>query len=102
MANIHALVPSVNNLCLHNQTGNNFCCPNAAGTLTRRRDHGGGDCDFRIVCGARDSAVGRSWRLNAATDLRVVQESYSKSINASNQVPIIEIPVTCYQVLMDF
>lgn len=102
MANIHTLVPSVNNICLlnHNQTGKKLCCQNAAGTLTTRRSHGGGDSDFHIVCGARDSAVGRSWRLNAATDLRVVQESYSKSVNASNQVPIIEIPVTCYEVFM--
>ena len=102
MANIHTLLPSVNHLCLSSEAGNKFCCYNAGDTLIRRRNYDAkkkfGDCDYHSRCGARDSAAGRSWRLCAATDLRVVQESHGKSINAANQVPVIEIPVTCYQV----
>ncbi|KAL1541930.1 plastid division protein CDP1, chloroplastic-like isoform X1 [Salvia divinorum] len=103
MANIHTLVPSVNHLCLYSEAGNRFCCYNAGDTLIWRRNHDArkkcGDCDYHSGCGARASAVGRSWRLRAASDLRVVQENSSKSINATNQVPVIEIPVTCYQII---
>ncbi|XP_047955723.1 plastid division protein CDP1, chloroplastic-like [Salvia hispanica] len=103
MANIHTLLPSVNHLCLSSEAGNKFCCYNAGDTLIRRRNYDAkkkfGDCDYHSRCGARDSAAGRSWRLCAATDLRVVQESHGKSINAANQVPVIEIPVTCYQII---
>lgn len=101
MANIYTLVPSVNNLCIYNETGSKFCCYSAGDALTRRRHYDAkkkcGDCDYFSGCGARDSPVGRSWRLCAATELRVVQESSSKSINAP--IPVIEIPVTCYQII---
>ncbi|KAH6832226.1 plastid division protein [Perilla frutescens var. hirtella] len=105
MANIHTLVPgvNVNNLCIYNENGSKFCCYNASDALTRRRTYDAkkkcGDCDYFSGCGARDPPVGRSWRLCAATELRVVQESYSKSVNVPNQVPVIEIPVTCYQII---
>ncbi|XP_057804101.1 plastid division protein CDP1, chloroplastic [Salvia miltiorrhiza] len=103
MANIHTLVPSVNNIYFYSETGNKFCCYNAGDTLTWRRNYDAkkkcSGCDFHSGCGARDPAVGRSWRLCAATDLRVVQDSPNKSINAPNQVPLIEIPVTCYQLI---
>ncbi|KAL8479361.1 hypothetical protein ACS0TY_026288 [Phlomoides rotata] len=32
------------------------------------------------------------------TELRVVQESFSKDVSAQNQVSVIKIPITCYQV----
>lgn len=103
MATIHTLVPSVNNLlCLYNETGNSFWCYSASDALARRRSFDAkkkcGDCDYFSGCGTRDLAVVRSWRLCAATELRIVQERYSKSINSPNQTPVIEIPVTCYQV----
>lgn len=69
-------------------------CYNAGDILTWRRNYGAkkkcGDFDYHSGCG-----VGRPWRLCAAT---VVQESSSKSVNAANQVPVTEIPVTCNQV----
>lgn len=96
MANTHTLVPSVNNLlCLYNETGNSLWCYSASDALARRRSYDAkkkcGDCDY--------FSIGRSsWRLYAATELRV-QERYSKNINSPNQIPVIEIPVTCYQIL---
>ncbi|KAL1568352.1 plastid division protein CDP1, chloroplastic-like [Salvia divinorum] len=103
MDNILTLVPSVNNLCLYSETGNKLYCYNAGDILTWRRNYDAkkkcGDFDYHSGCGAKDSVVGRPWRLCAATDLRVVQESSSKRINDANQVPVIEIPVTCYQII---
>ncbi|KAK6148197.1 hypothetical protein DH2020_019109 [Rehmannia glutinosa] len=104
MANIHTLVASVNYLNLCSDCGNRLQCYDTVDTLTRRRSNDKkkkcGNSDFLSGCGGRVSATGHSWRLCAATELRVVQESSSKNINVvQNQVPFIEIPVTCYQII---
>ncbi|KAG8378613.1 hypothetical protein BUALT_Bualt07G0003700 [Buddleja alternifolia] len=105
MANIHTLVASVNNLSLCSENANKLlhCHDNSIDALTRRRSTADKkkcrNYDCLTGCGARVSAISHSWRLYAATDLRVVQESTSKNINVQNQVSFIEIPVTCYQIL---
>ncbi|KAI3454293.1 hypothetical protein Pfo_010956 [Paulownia fortunei] len=103
MANIHTLVASVNNLYPCSESSNTSHCYDITCALTRRRSNDKkkkcGNNDYLGGCGARVSAIGHSWRLCAATELRVVQESSSKNINVQNQVPLIEIPVTCYQII---
>ncbi|KAK6148189.1 hypothetical protein DH2020_019101 [Rehmannia glutinosa] len=104
MANIHTLVASVNYLNLCSDCGNRLQCYDTVDALTRRRSNDKkkkcGNSDFLSGCGGRVSATGHSWRLCAATELRVVQESSCQNINVvQNQVPFIEIPVTCYQII---
>ncbi|XP_051123300.1 plastid division protein CDP1, chloroplastic isoform X2 [Andrographis paniculata] len=71
MANIHALVPSVNNATL--------CSTDSTDSLV--------------------SAIDHPWRLCAATELNLVQESSRRNFHAQSEVPFIEIPVTCYQII---
>ncbi|KAL2243832.1 plastid division protein CDP1, chloroplastic [Sesamum indicum] len=103
MANIHTLVASVNKLYLSTDTTNKLHCYDTFDAFARRRsDHKKRkSCNFDYLSGgpARVSGVGHSWRLSAATELPVVQESSSKNINGPNQAPCIEIPVTCYQII---
>ncbi|KAL8457211.1 hypothetical protein ACS0TY_035164 [Phlomoides rotata] len=102
MANIHTVVPSPNNLHLLNDSSSKFHCYHTSNALSRGRSYDKKKCgvhDQLSGCGARFSVIDRSWRLCAATELRVVQESFNKDISAQNQVPVIEIPVTCYQII---
>ncbi|KAL0356426.1 UNVERIFIED_CONTAM: Plastid division protein CDP1, chloroplastic [Sesamum radiatum] len=103
MANIQTLVATVNKLYLSSDTSIKLHCCDTFDTLTRRRsnDKKRKSWNFDYLSGgpARVYGVGHSWRLFAATELPVVQESSSKNINGPNQVPCIEIPVTCYQII---
>ncbi|KAL7098223.1 hypothetical protein ACP275_09G003500 [Erythranthe tilingii] len=103
MANIHTLVASVNSLYLCHDSIAKFYCYDAVDGLTSRRINGTKkkcrNHGYVGGCGARVSAIDYTWRLCAATELRGVQESFSKNISVQNPVPFIEIPVTCYQVV---
>ncbi|GFP88519.1 plastid division protein cdp1 chloroplastic [Phtheirospermum japonicum] len=103
MAHIHTLLTSVSNLNLCIDSGNRLLCCDTIDALARRRGHDrkkkSGNGDFLSGCRSRVSAIGQPWRLCAATELRVVQESSSKNTTVQNQVPFIEIPVTCYQII---
>lgn len=101
MAYIHTMMPSANNLHLLNDSSNKFHCYHMSNSLARGRSYDKKKCGVRdhlSGCGGSVSSIDRSWRLCAATELRSAQESFSKDINMQNQVPVIEIPVTCYQV----
>ncbi|KAL3628973.1 hypothetical protein CASFOL_028019 [Castilleja foliolosa] len=102
MAQIHTLVASVSNINLCVDVGNRLLCCDTIDALTRRGGHDKkkkfGNSDFLSGCRSRVSATGLSWRLCAATELRV-QESSSKNTGVQNQVPFIQIPVTCYQII---
>ncbi|PIN11660.1 hypothetical protein CDL12_15739 [Handroanthus impetiginosus] len=103
MANIHTLVASVNNSYLCSDSGSKFHWCDTIDALARGRSNGRkkkcGNCDYLRGYTARVSSVGHSWKLCAATELRVVQENSNKDIIAQNQVLFIEIPVTCYQII---
>ncbi|XP_073137387.1 plastid division protein CDP1, chloroplastic isoform X2 [Henckelia pumila] len=101
MANFHALVTTVNDLCCCSQNSARFQWNGSFVYLNRRKG-----CCTKNKCGnssycnggrVRVPAVGRPWRLRAATDLRFAEDS-KKSI-VQNQVPFVEVPVTCYQIL---
>ncbi|KAL0441193.1 UNVERIFIED_CONTAM: Plastid division protein CDP1, chloroplastic [Sesamum radiatum] len=103
MANIQTLVASVNKLYLSSDASNKLHSYDTFDALARRRsdDKKRKTWNFDYLSGgpARVSGLGHSWRLCAATELRLVQESSSKNIDGPNQVPCIEIPVTCYQII---
>lgn len=102
MANILTLVGTVNNLYPCNESSNKLNQCDSVDALARKRINEKkkkcGNYDYLSGFGARVSGVGRTWRLCAATELRVVQETYNRNINVQNPVALIEIPVTCYQV----
>ncbi|XP_075515259.1 plastid division protein CDP1, chloroplastic-like [Primulina tabacum] len=104
MANIHALVASVNGICCCGQNSGRFHLNGSFVSLNRRKGyrmkHKCGNSGYRNGGRVRVPAVGgHPWRLRAATDLRFVEESTSRNSIVQNQVPFIEIPVTCYQIL---
>ncbi|KAL6583642.1 hypothetical protein OROMI_002931 [Orobanche minor] len=103
MANIRALVATVNNLNLYIDNGNRLPYCDIIYALTRRRGHVEKkkcvNSDFLSGCRGRLSTSGQSWRLCAATELRDVRECSSKNISVPNEVPFVEIPVTCYQII---
>ncbi|KAL2461841.1 Plastid division protein CDP1 [Abeliophyllum distichum] len=107
MANIHTLVASVNNLCLHSENSNKFLCYNDCNDVLARAK-GKNKKKKKKKCveyfcdngyGAGVSIIGRSWRLYAATEVRVTEYTSSKNGDAQSPTPFIEIPVTCYQIL---
>ncbi|KAL6524604.1 hypothetical protein OROHE_016275 [Orobanche hederae] len=103
MASIRALVATVNNLNLYIDNGNRLPYCDIIYALTTRRGHVKKkkcvNSDFLSGCRGRVSTNGQSWRLCAATELRDVRECSSKNISVPNQVPFVEIPVTCYQII---
>ncbi|KZV34784.1 hypothetical protein F511_00686 [Dorcoceras hygrometricum] len=103
MANIHALVPSVNDLCYCDQNSGRFNWNGIFVSLNIRKSFCArkkcGNSSYRNRGRARVPAAAHPWRLRAATDLRSVEQSNSRNSIVQNQVPFIEIPVTCYQIL---
>ncbi|XP_075523638.1 plastid division protein CDP1, chloroplastic-like isoform X2 [Primulina tabacum] len=104
MANIHALVTSVNDICCCGQNSGRFHWNGSFVSLNRRKGYRTknkcGNSGYRNGGRVRVPAVGgHPWRLRAATDPRFVEESTSRNSIVKNQVPFIEIPVTCYQIL---
>lgn len=103
MANIHSLVASVNNLYLHSEISNKFSYYSENNDVlgpkrvNNKKKCGEYFCDIRY--GAGVSTVCRSWRLCAATEVRVAENTNSENGDAYSPTPFIEIPVTCYQIL---
>lgn len=104
MANIHSLVASVNNLYLHSEKSNKFYYYSENNDVLGRKKVnnkkkcGEYFCEYRY--GAGVSTIGRSWRLCAATEVRVAENTNSENGDAHSPTPFIEIPVTCYQVIV--
>ncbi|XP_073048682.1 plastid division protein CDP1, chloroplastic-like isoform X1 [Primulina eburnea] len=99
MASFLALVASVNDLYYCSQNSGRFHWNDCFVSLNSRNRYCTknkcGNSSYRV----RVPAAGHPWRLRAATDLRFVEESTSRNSIVKNQVPFIEIPVTCYQIL---